>query len=190
MVLFLFRSKLEFLRVIIPRTRRLKTGSSNRKIHLSKWAVFPTLNSPARSPIQILTYPNTGLAELQVGGLKHNVHVCVHGEWRWQWRWQIQDNRARSCAEDTVQDGQRLMCVFCFHPLPHWFAPSSPRTAKLKGSVWSVEVPRWCHRENPEVRQNHQLGLGCERNGVWDGTGMGLRWNSNEVWGETRMGQR
>lgn len=56
------------------------------------------------------------------------MHICVHGEWRWQ-RWQIQDNRTRSRAEDTVQNGQRLMCVFTFAPL---ICPKLPQNCKAE----------------------------------------------------------
>lgn len=77
---FIPHSKLEFLQLIIPRTRRccqLNIDSVLEKYcSVSEHHCFlQQVSSPGRSPIQILTW--FSLAELQAGGLKHHMYVCV-----------------------------------------------------------------------------------------------------------------
>lgn len=90
------------------------------------------------------------------------MHVCVHGVWRWQ-RWQIQDNKTRSHAEDTVQNGQRLMCVFTLCPTDLPQASPELQSSKAQSGLWRYPVSAtW-----------KILRSGKTVDWVWGGTGIG-----------------
>lgn len=91
------------------------------------------------------------------------MHVYVHGVWRWQ-RWQIQDNRTRSRAEDTVQNGQRLMCVFTLCPTDLPQASPEQQSSKAQSGLWRCPVSAtW-----------KILRSGKTVDWVWGGTGIGF----------------
>lgn len=102
------------------------------------------------------------------------MHICVHGVWRWQW-WQIQDNRTRSRAEDTVQNGQKLMCVFTLCPTD--LSQASPELQRLSlacGGAQLVPHGKSWGQAKPSIgfEVGQELGLRWDRNWVWGGTGL------------------
>lgn len=74
--LLLFHSKWNFYSLSSPEPEDSRLTSVWQKYYsVSEHYFLQQVNSLGRSPIQILT--RFSLAELQVGGLKHNMYVCL-----------------------------------------------------------------------------------------------------------------